>query len=98
MEEIKIDNEVLHTSGASKKIVKEYQQYLKEKGISANKAGYFIRDFAREVLNKKFYNRKDKVGKLRKYIMQLYPGTEGVYTPAQQREIMARNERKRIYP
>lgn len=98
MEEIIIDNEVLHTSGASKKIVKEYQQYLKEKGIPADKAEYFIKDFSREVIGKKFYNRKDKVGKLRKYIVQLYPGTDGVYTPAQQREIMARNERKRIYP
>jgi len=98
MEEIKIDNEVLHNTGASKKIVKEYQQYLKEKGISANKAEYYIKEFAREVLNKKFYNRKDKVGKLRKYIVQLYPGREGVYTPAQQREIMARSERKRVYP
>ena len=91
---IPVDPERLKSCGVRIELVKQFEQYMQEQGVPLEDSLQHLLEFNRTVLHNNYYSKKDRVGRLRRY----FPQTEGVYTPEQQREIMARGERKRVYP
>ena len=95
---IPVDPERLKSCGVRIELVKQFEHYMKEQGVPLEDSLQHLLQFNRTVLHNNYYSKKDRVGRLRRYLAEYYPQREGVYTPEQQREIMARGERKRVYP
>ena len=97
-DDIPVDPERLKSCGVNPDLVKQFEQYMNERGVPLEDSLQHLLQFNRTVLHNNYYSKKDRVGRLRRYLAEYYPQREGVYTPEQQREIMERGERKRVYP